>query len=275
MKLSPIFRCTSAFLFATFAIAAAAQTMPKIAVTDLTYEEKVSEYFRVVAAHSKGSVKADSRERETRTTYSARDRIDAKHESSYFEAEGTYSYIERGELRTYTADLKGAMLKGGSVRLTQAKPYTGKPTEQIYDIIDRIKKGYYPGADYVLFGTVSNVEFRQDAMQLPGSAGFTAQLALDLVADFSLINTKTYEVKAAFSAMGRGSDVKLLTRPGDRATFNRSKVIQETSRSLADEAYGELMSQFGIARNGAAYHSSTTTIELRSAPVNKSAVTVY
>ncbi|HEY4541218.1 MAG TPA: hypothetical protein VIG66_02465 [Noviherbaspirillum sp.] len=276
MKLTTLIKSAAALAFIGAAGAAAAQTMPKIAVTDLTYEEKVSEYFRVVAAHSKGSVKADSRERETLNSYSSRDRVDAKHESSYFEAEGTYSYIERGELRTYTADLKGAMLKGGGVRLTQAKPYNGKPTEQIYDIIARIKKGYYPGADYVLFGTLSNVEFRQESMQLPGAAGYTAQLALDLVADFSLINTKTYEVKAAFSAMGSGKDVKILTRPGDRVAFNRSKVIQETSRTLAQEAYAELMSQFGVPRTGGAMiRSSTTTIEMKSAPVNNGPVTVY
>lgn len=272
MNLTTVLRGMAAALLTGICAFAAAQ--PKIAVTDLTYQEKVSEYFRVVAAHSKGSVKGSSRERETRTTYSARDSIDAQHESSYFEAEGVYSYIERGELRTYTADLKGALLKGGGVRLMQAKPYNGKPTEQIYDIIDRIKKGHYPGADYVLFGTVSNVEFREDAMQLPGAAGYTATLALDLVADFSLINTKTYEVKAAFSAMGRGSDVKILTRPGDRVSFNRSKVIQETSRSLADEAYAELMAQFGSARAGA-IGTSTTRIEVRPAGPANGAVTVY
>lgn len=256
MKLSTLIRGAAALAF--IGSSAVAHAQPKIAVTDLTYEQKVSEYFRVVAAHSKSDVKASSSERETRTTYSARDRIDAKQESSYFEAEGYYTYIDRGELRTYTADLKGAMLKGGGVRLTQAKPYTGQPTEQIYDIIARIKKGYYPGADYVLFGTLTHIEFRQDSMPLQGGA--TATLALNLVADFSLINTKTYEVKAAFSAQGSGSDVKILTRAGDKVTFNRAKVIQQTSRSLADEAYAELMAQFGVPRaTGASRSSSTTT----------------
>lgn len=280
MHTTIILRGLAVLAFAGASTLAAAQQQPKIAVTDLTYEEKVSDYFRVVAAHSKGSVKGSSRERETRTTYSARDSIDAKHESSYFEAEGTYSYIERGELRTYTADLKGALIKGGGVRVTQAKPYAGKPTEQIYDIIARIKKGYYPGADYVLFGTVSNVAFREEAMQLPGAAGYTAQLALDLVADFSLINTKTYEVKAAFSAMGSGKDVKILTRPGDRVSFNRSKVIAETSRTLADEAYAQLMTQFGVTRSAGRTHSSTvttttTTIEVSPARPANGPVTVY
>jgi curli biogenesis system outer membrane secretion channel CsgG len=231
-------------LAATVGTAIAAE--PKIAVTDLTYEEKVSEYFRVVSAHSKSSVKASGSERETPNTYSSRGRLDARQESSYFEAEGTYTYIERGELRNYTADLKGAMLKGGGVRLTQARPYTGQPTEKIHDIIGRIKQGFYPGADYVLFGTVSNIDFRQESMQLPGTSSLTGTLSLDLVADFSLINTKTYEVKAAFSASGSGQDTKIISRPGDRVVFNRGKVISETSKSLAEAAYAELTAQFGV-----------------------------
>ena len=88
-------------------------------------------------------------------------------------------------MRTYTADLKGALLKGGGVRLVQARPYMGTPTEQIYDIIGRIKQGYYPGADYVLFGTVSNIEFRQETMPLAIGHSTTATLSLDLVVDFN------------------------------------------------------------------------------------------
>lgn len=230
------------------AASAFAMAQAKIAVTDLTYEEKVSEYFRVVAAHSKSSVNSSSSEREGTNTYSSRERVNAKQENSYYEAEGTFTYIDRGELRNYTADLKGALLKGGGVRLVQARPYSGKPTEKIYDIIDRIKKGYYPGADYVLFGTVSNIAFRQETMQLPGTHSYTGVLSLDLVADFSLINTRTYEVKAAFSASGSGQDTKIVSRPGDNVMFNRGKVISETSKSLAEAAYAELMTQFGAPR---------------------------
>ena len=221
---------------------------PKIAVTDLTYEEKVSEYFRVVSASSKSSVKGSYSERETDNSYSQRGNVNAKSESNYFEAEGYYTYIDRGELKTYTSDLKGALLKGGGVRLTEARPYVGKPMEKIYDIIGRIKQGMYPGADYVLFGTVSSIQFRQESNQVPYSNTLTANLSLDLVVDFSLINTKTYEVKAAFSASGSGVDTKILSRPGDRVAFNRGKVMQETSRSLADNAYNELMVQFGLPR---------------------------
>lgn len=221
---------------------------PRIAVTDLTYQERVSEYFRVVSASSKSSVNARGSERETPNTYSARSSVNAQSESSYTEVEGVYTYIERGELRSYTADLKGALLKGDGVRLVQAKPYAGKPTEQIYDIIARIKQGYYPGADYVLFGTVSNIAFRQEVMPLAMGNSSTATLSLDLVVDFSLVNTRTYEIKAAFSASGTGQDTKILSRPGDRIVLNRGKVISETSKSLADAAYAEMMAQFGVAR---------------------------
>jgi hypothetical protein len=244
-------------LAACFGSANAAE--PKIAVTDLTYEEKVSEYFRTVSASSKSSVKASVSERESDYSSSSRARLNAKSESNYYEAEGYYTYIDRGELRTYTADLKGALLKGGGVRLVQAKPYVGRPTDKIYDIISRIKQGYYPGADYVLFGTVSNIAFRQETMPLAMGSSTTANLTLDLVADFSLINTRTYEIKAAFSASGSGQDTKILTRPGDRVVLNRGKVMQETSRSLADAAYGELMAQFGVPRVGNRSTSSSRT----------------
>lgn len=256
---------------------------PKIAVTDLTYEEKVSEYFRVVSANSKSSVRASGSERESDSGYSSRNRYNAKQESNYYEAEGTYTYIDRGELRNYTADLKGAILKGGGVRLVQARPYDGKPTEKIYDIIGRIKQGYYPGADYVLFGTVSNIAFRQESMQLAMSSSTTANLTLDLVADFSLINTKTYEIKAAFSASGSGQDTKILTRAGDRVVLNRGKVISETSKSLAESAYAELMTQFGVPRSGAARNATGNMTgnnngvnPVQAAPVPKvEPVTVY
>jgi hypothetical protein len=273
-KLIDILRAAASL--ALFAAAATVAAQPKIAVTDLTYEEKVSEYFRVVAAHSKSSVNASSSQRETPNTYSSRDRINAKQESSYYEAEGTYTWIDRGELRNYTADLKGAILKGGGVRLVQARPYSGPSTEKIYDIIDRIKKGFYPGADYVLFGTVSNIAFRQETMQLPGTTSVTGVLSLDLVADFSLINTKTYEVKAAFSANGAGQDTKIVSRPGDRVVFNRGKVISETSKSLADAAYAELVTQFGVPHAARTSPGMTVTPAVKPVEVQRNEpVTVY
>ncbi|OZI36180.1 penicillin-binding protein activator LpoB [Bordetella genomosp. 1] len=218
---------------------------PKIAVTDLAYEERVSGYFRVVSASSQSRVNRSSSERDSGYAYSGNSRYSGSASSSYHSAEGTYSYIEYGELRKYTADLKGAMLKGGGVRLVQAKAYTGKASDKVFDIVSRIKQGYFPGADYVLFGTVSDIQFTQNQMSFGGAAR-TGTLGLDITVDFSLIDTRTYEVKAAFSALGSGQDVKAVSRAGDSALFSRPKAVSEASKSLAEAAYGELMQQFGL-----------------------------
>jgi len=216
-----------------------AQAQVKVAVTNLAYEERVREYFRIVNASSRSSMSARERE----TDFSYRSSVRANSSSEYSSVEGTYSYIDRGELRKFSADIKGEMLKSGFFRVTEARPYTAKDTEKLYDIIDRIKKGMYPGANYVLFGTVSSIQFRQEANPLQHTDTVSHTLSLELVADFSLINTKTYEVKAAFSAMGEGQDTKLLTSRGGTVVLNRGKVVSEVSKSLGVDVIRQLEEQ--------------------------------
>ena len=211
----------------------------KVAVTNLAYEEKVREYFREIRASSKTSVRASSRE----TDRSYRDSMSASHASNFSYSEGTYTYIDRGELRKFTSDIKGEMLKSGYFRITEGKPYTGKDTEKLYDIIDRIKKGMFPGADYVLFGTVSSIQFREEANPIMNTDTVSYTLSLELVGDFSLINTRTYEVKAAFSAVGEGQDTKLVTSAGARVVLNRGKVISEVSKSLGLDVFRQIEEQ--------------------------------
>jgi curli biogenesis system outer membrane secretion channel CsgG len=227
----------------------------KVAVTDLAYEERVQEYFRNISASSKSSYKGTSRESARDSSYSDDDRdsarssrrasssVAASQSSNYSYSEGTYSYIDRGELRKFTADIKGEMLKSGFFRVVQGKPFTAKNTEKLYDIIARIKSGQYPGADYVLFGTVSNIEFRQEANPLDNTNTVSHTLSLELVSDFSLINTKTYEVKASFSATGEGQDTKLISSSGATVVLNRSKVVSEVSKTLGVDVIRQLEEQ--------------------------------
>lgn len=236
--------------FATVSLAALAAPAapPKVAVTDLAYEERVSEYFRVVAATEKSSLRASGREseRDSDTAYSRRSSgsLSAKSESSYYSAEGTYSYIDRGEMRKFTADIKGGMLKSGRFQLVQGKPFTDtKNTEKLYDIIGRIKKGMYPGADYVLFGAINSIEFRQEANPIDHTNTVSHTLSLELVGEFSLISTRNYKITSAFSAMGSGQDVKLLTTSGGRVVLNRGKVISEVSKSLGEDVARQLEEQ--------------------------------
>ncbi|MDY0105998.1 MAG: hypothetical protein RBS27_04920, partial [Giesbergeria sp.] len=101
--------------------------------------------------------------------------------------------------------------------------------------------------DYVLFGSVSSIDFTDALSPLQGTTSATRQYGLQLLADFSLINTKTYEIKAAFSAQGAGNDTKILSNRGDIAPPNRAKVMRETSLSLAQDVYQQLTMQLGYS----------------------------
>ena len=248
MNSALITRAVSTALLATMSLTAWAAPA-RVAVTDLAYEERVSGYFKEVRASEKSSLKAKGRESERESDYGYARRssgsLSAKSESSYSSSEGTYSYIERGELRKFTADIKGGMLKSG-FQLVQGKPFTDtKHTEKLYDIIARIKQGMYPGAEYVLFGTVSSIEFRQEANPIDNTNTVSHTLSLELVADFSLISTKNYSIKSSFSAMGTGQDVKLLTTRGGHVVLNRGKVISEVSKSLGEDVTRQLEEQLG------------------------------
>lgn len=237
---------------------AQAQPVSRIAVTDLAYTQAVSEYFEAATYKESSQFQANR--------YSA----SGSHQASGTYVAGSYSYMEQRELGSFTNDIKGALLKGTSFRLVQGKGFdagnpqptkaeqalnqiqTGKmakPVRQpeVKDIIARIRKGEFSGADYVLFGTLSHVEFRDQFSPLQGTTSATMQYGLDLLADFSLINTRTFEIKASFSAQGAGNDTKLLSNRGDIQPPNRAKVMRETSQSLALNVYEQIVSQLGYA----------------------------
>lgn len=243
-------------LFLLLSLLGAGNTLAaKIAVTDLAYAERVSGYFHLVDYHNKSSARGSDSERERdsfeSSSASSRSSYSEKSQTDYTEAGSSYSYIEYGELRKFVGDIKGEILKTGDFKLSQAKPYTAKGDEKIYDIISRIKKGAYPGADYVLFGTVSELDFRDEVNPIIGTDTLSNTFSLMLVAEFSLINTRTYEVKAAFSATGEGQDVRVVTG-GSRVVPSRGRVISEVSKSLGVDVARQINEQLG----GSAYERS-------------------
>lgn len=230
---------------------------PRIAVTDLAYSQEVSQYFQVAQTNASSTLNAN------------RHSIAATSTESGTYASGVYSYMEPRELGSFTNDIRGALLKGTTFRLVQGKSFdfgapqpskaeqvlhqmkTGKmatPVRQpdVKNIITRIKNGEFNGADYVLFGTLSSIEFRDQLSPLQGASSDTYQFSLDLVADFSLISTKNYEIKAAFSAQGAGNDTKILSNRGDIVRPNRGKVMRETSQTLAASVFEQLIEQLGV-----------------------------
>ncbi len=249
---------------------------PRIAVTDLAYAQRVSEYFMAGQYQRSSQMSAQGSHSGGYShgvyggsgSHSGQQSMQASEQASGTYVAGRYSYIEQRELGGYTNDIKGAILQGTYFRLVQGKGFdAGKPqpskAEQVLnqvqggkmaqpvrqpevkDIINRIKKGEFNGADYVLFGVVSSIEFTDALSPLQGTTSATRQYGLQLLADFSLIHTKTYEIKAAFSAQGEGNDTKILSVRGDIAPPNRSKVMKETSLSLAQDVYQQLATQLG------------------------------
>ncbi len=222
--------------------------VPKIAVTDLAYKIELRRFFNYSAYSHKSLSNSNDMEQsqDNPMSYSQSSRFNnrSRSETHYSSAPGLFVYIERNELRQFVSDVKGEILKSGRFKVTQAKPYTQKnPSEEIYDVIKRIKEGYYPGADYVLFGTFSNVDIRDESNPIQATDTKANTLGLEIVAEFSLINTKTFEVRAAFSAMGEGADMKLVK--GDANLIpSRSKVISQASKSLGADVIKQLLEQF-------------------------------
>ncbi|WP_460164520.1 penicillin-binding protein activator LpoB [Pseudomonas sp. S2_F03] len=205
------------------------QAAPKIAVTDIAYEASVDQYVHVI---------------------SARD----DHQQDYYGASGSSrhdeyttqnSYLEQTEIRRFSGDIKGQMLKTGMFQLIQGTPYTVSTKTHVYDVIERIKAGHFKGADYVLFGTLSDIDFTQDMNELANTDSYSAVLALTLVADFSLINTRTYEITSAFTAMGEAQDTKLVNDRDIHVSLNRPRVVREVSRSLGEDVARQLSEQLG------------------------------
>lgn len=218
-------------LFVVFLGVTQAGAATRIAVADLSYEERVQTHFRALSVdyrHTRTGGRWDQNEE--------RDLV-------YDEQEGSHLFIDRGALHQWTADIKGELLRAG-YQVVQARPFSMKEQAKLFDVIGRIKQGEYKGADYVLFGTVSSVAFREESSPVAGTARtFSESLSLELVVEFSLIHTKSHAVVAAFSAMGEGSDVRLRESAAARVYPSRGKAIMEAAKGLALDVVRQMPAQ--------------------------------
>jgi hypothetical protein len=208
-----------------------------IAVTDLAYSETIQEYVHEVDYHNKSRLSESSSD----SFSSSRSRLNASEQTDFHESEHRFSYIEHGELKKFTGDIKGELINSRQFKLVQAKPAPTKKDESVYNIIARIKKGDFPHADYVLFGRISDMTFNESTYSV-NDGMMNSILSLTLVAEFSLINTRTYEITASFSANGDGQDTKILS-PGTRATPNRGAVVSQVSKSLGQDVFRQIEEQ--------------------------------
>lgn len=227
--------------------------LPKIAVADLVYKTELKGFFNYTAYNHKSAsnVRKSDQYQDSYGDHaqSNNENYTSGSETNYVNTSGLFIYIDRGELRKFTSDVKGEILKSKKFKITQAKPFTSEnPTEEIYDVIKRIEDGYYPNADYVLFGTFSSVDWREESNPIQSTDAKNDILSLEIAAEFSLINTKTLEVRSAFSAIGEGSDVKLV-KAGAKLVPSKSKVVSQVSKSLGADVIRQLIEQFDVTES--------------------------
>lgn len=231
-----IMRILTGVLLATLSIGAFAQeAKPKVAVTDLAYEQQVKDYINIVDFSHQANVNSAGDRRGSYADNST---------TSYRKVEGTYSYINQTELRKFVGDIKGDLMKTGLVELIQGRPYSGDPEfDNINDILARIDQGDFEGADYVLFGRVSDIQFADNVMNIQHTNTYSKSLSLTVVAEFNLVNTQTHEIKAAFTATGEAKELKLMNSLDKKITLNRARLVSRVSKDLGNDVAKQVVEQ--------------------------------
>jgi hypothetical protein len=232
-KLLPL-RALSLLLLSC-ALTAHAQEPSAIAVTDLTLQQSVDSYLRQLEAKKQAQQAAATPPAATNAKPAAQAQKPAQPVADL--------PITKTDLQRFTVDIKGELLKSGAYRLLPNKGAASAGTETIAQINERIRQGLYPETDYVLFGTISYSNATMTSAPT-GNKQITHTLSLDVVGEFSVINTKTGLVDIAFSSIGKGSDSSTTNIAGTVIALNKIKVLKDASQSLANAVSTELELQF-------------------------------
>ncbi len=231
-----------------------------IAVTDFSVKNEYQEFFYDEKASAKGSFNTNSNFGPTGgvpvlpvdgstpqvqgpITYTGNTVVTANSDSNYAKNFGTKRTISYGEIRGINADIKAALLKAG-YKVVQSAPNVSKEKQgdEYFDLRERIKRGDFADAQYVLQGTIVNVDIRSTNDQIAGTSDYAFRLEYSLLADFTLVNTETLEVSAAFNAMGSGQDM-YLGKYNANFVPKINKITKELLVSFGQEAEKKLYEQ--------------------------------
>jgi hypothetical protein len=195
------------------------QIVPKIpnsvAVTDLSIKKEVKEFFYDEKFNSKASIQTNPStplvtDESTNSTSAPTQSINGQSEASYSKQFGTRRVISYSEVRGLNADIKSTLIKAG-YKIVQAAPNVAKENENdnYFNVSERINRGDFRDAQFVLNGTITNVEVRNTRDFIQGTSDYSYRLEHSLIVEFTLINTETLQVVASFNAMGTGQDMYL------------------------------------------------------------------
>jgi hypothetical protein len=163
--------------------------------------------------------------------------------SQQIKKSGFETNAEYGQLRTFSAAIRGLLIKAG-YKVVQANPAvpTSSQGDEFFHVVERIKAGEFNSADYVMFGVLGEMSFTDNSEGIVGTKSTSQQIGLDLIVDFSLIDTKTYQVVASFLAEGNGKEIRIDGR-GNGFKPSMAKLMKQASTTLAEDVAKHLADQ--------------------------------
>lgn len=206
-----------------------------IAVTDIAYKQEFREFFYDEKISSKTEILEPHKP--------AAEVVAPQNEYAYSKRAGIERKVSYGELHGVAADIRGRLIKSG-YRVVAGRPavVTPLPDDRYFDILGRIKSGDFLGADFVLYGVLTEITINDHNESIIGTRNSMQFHVLDLAIDFSLIDTQSGQVVASFTAMGSGREQRL---DGKTSGYKPSlaRMIKQASLTMADDVALQLNSQ--------------------------------
>jgi hypothetical protein len=169
--------------------------------------------------------------------------VESQSDLSYSKQFGFKKSVSYTELRGLMVDLRGALSSAGyAVRFVN--PSNTKQMEQSPALTfqERLLTGEFGDAEFVLIPNIVNVGRRLTKEPIQGSKDYSNRLELNLVAEFSMVDTKDMKVVAAFNAYGNGTDMYI---GRDSATFvpDTARISRDLVSSFGEDAKRKLLAQ--------------------------------
>ncbi|MFD0929661.1 hypothetical protein ACFQ1T_07705 [Methylophilus glucosoxydans] len=240
--------------------------LPKIAVSNLAYKREVKDYFFESQSDFQAKTQARKNANRLRQSESYKNEVEFSTRSK----SSIKTKTEFKELKQFMADIKGELIKSGNFTVIESPPYTAN-NEKIYDVIQRIKMKNFKGADYVLFGVLNSVQADENVVEIKSTTTNSLQYFVNLQADFSLIDTRTFKVIAAFSSVGNAQQTILSDEEKhDVVRVNHARLISDLSKDFAADVIRQIHQQLGPVEPG-----KRSDEDSKAKPSKNSEVTVY
>jgi len=156
-------------------------------------------------------------------------------------------------LGMFVSAIRGALVKSGNFKVYDGKNSSDVKSKAIYKYAQRLNsnqvnqstttiqlsKGMSPR--YWLVASLASVTANDNPpAQLMDTSRYTTSLGLDVMINFSFIDTATGSLVDSFVIEAVGSDTKILSSQYQTVTYNYNKIIKEAVDSLSSQVSDRL-----------------------------------